>query len=294
MADTYETVHKELFGRKPARQEEEPDLKTMVREIHERITKTESDRSAPQAVVVDEAATEVETSSPDETPVDTAISADPDVEPENPAYDEDRAAEVMREHYHVPEKGQSEAEFVDEELGKDPGFSIQDWALTAPLLITGNAGMTLDTIQGWSVEPQIQEWTRALKRKDPLETPQPDQVTPQAQEPQLENPADALKERIAKQDNPRPAEIQELFKTKKVHLPTEKELSDGEEGEKHFIETELDDMDLGTWARMAPWIIIDNPEVLDVERLSGWSVQDQIRKGLDAARKHEEEVGNQT
>jgi hypothetical protein len=79
-----------------------------------------------------------------------------------PGYDLEKATAMMADHYHIPEAGQSEQEFKDEEISKDVGLTLQDWALSVPLLVDSGA-MSMDAIAGWSIQAQVEGWLKDLE-----------------------------------------------------------------------------------------------------------------------------------
>jgi hypothetical protein len=72
------------------------------------------------------------------------------------------AEAVLRDHYHIPAAGQTEQQFKDEELSKDPGLTLEKWSLSVPLLVETGA-MTIDRIAGWSIQAQVEAWLAEMK-----------------------------------------------------------------------------------------------------------------------------------
>lgn len=88
---------------------------------------------------------------------------------ERKPFDQQAALAMLQEHTHVPAEGQTEQQFKDDVIAGVPGLTLEQWAMSAPMLIKTNA-MPLTRIQGWSIEPQVRDWIAELNQQEVVQT----------------------------------------------------------------------------------------------------------------------------
>jgi cytoskeletal protein RodZ len=117
------------------------------------------------------------------------------------------------EHYHIPEEGQTQQKFVDEELAKDPGFTFADWVDTVPVLVESGA-LSLERIQGWPSSNRISNAVKEYEQEtsaDAEEPETPDQVTEEETSSQVPTEEEAAEGEAVEMETEQPisAETQE-------------------------------------------------------------------------------------